>query len=52
MLRTCGPLSGNLVNLAWLCHFQTFCLKSDIYTHFWTFLGDFALKMLCGGKAP
>jgi hypothetical protein len=24
--------------------FRRFCHKSDIYTHFWTFLGDFALK--------
>jgi hypothetical protein len=32
--------------------FGRFCRKSDIYTHFWTFSGDFALKMLRGGKAP
>jgi hypothetical protein len=32
--------------------FRRFCCKSDIYTHFWTFLGDFALKMLCGEKGP
>jgi hypothetical protein len=32
--------------------FRRFCRKSDIYTHFWTLLGDFALQMLCGGKAP
>jgi hypothetical protein len=32
--------------------FRRFCRKSDIYTQFWTFLGDFALKMFCGGKAP
>jgi hypothetical protein len=31
--------------------FRRFCSKSDIYTLFGTFLGDFALQMLCGGKA-
>jgi hypothetical protein len=32
--------------------FGRFCRKSDIYIHIWTLLGDFALQMLCGGKAP
>jgi hypothetical protein len=32
--------------------FRRFCCKSDIYTHFWTFSGDFAIKLLCGWKAP